>query len=328
MKFSWVPAGSKNVASSRLRAYKPCEYLQSKGVDCEIFNSKNKKNYSVVIFQKRFSRSDQNLALELRSNNTKVIFDICDNYFESHERIELSVLENFRSFVNLCDHITLSTTELSKFLHRPFSIIEDSQDAQNIRLKDLVLSSLSKLNLKLKGTDELIWFGNSGYPKNNVGVFGLRLIISELNQLAQLKKIRLSIVTDSKKRAVEATKGAKFPINFVKWNRDSFARYLLQAKVALIPFSDNSFNRVKSNNRVVTCLSHGVPVVATMIPSYYSFKEVIKAENWCENIKCYLDNPQLAKKDIFSGRKIISALYSDKIIADKWHCLVRTVSKV
>ncbi len=90
------------------------------------------------------------------------------------------------------------------------------------------------------------------------------------------------------------------------------------ADIALIPVTKNQFTQGKSNNRVVTALNLGLPVITDPLSSYEEFSECIRFGNWRDNILESANNPDLRRRDVEKGQAYIRSKYNDERLAEAW----------
>lgn len=138
----FLPWGDENTASSRLRVYKPMQYMKA-----SLKLPKQYKKGDVLIIQKALRPDEMTRA---QAQGAKVIYDIDDNYMDQRE------------FVQMCENADLVTVG-SSFFHRYFPdapVIDDSLDWDGV-------------SKKKKGKSNLVgWhgYGNHAYINGVAGI--------------------------------------------------------------------------------------------------------------------------------------------------------------
>lgn len=139
--FNFITTGNKSAGSTRIRVYKICEFLRSKGYVAEI---NSKKDADVYIFQKSDPRKLKKLFLKYKALNKFIAFDIDD--FHPYD---------YNYIIQNADLIIVGVKRLKDdyiHLNKNIVVIKNSLDIID---EDIPLLSYNLRNPKLG------WFGNS-----------------------------------------------------------------------------------------------------------------------------------------------------------------------
>jgi hypothetical protein len=100
---------------------------------------------------------------------------------------------------------------------------------------------------------------------------------------------------------------------------ESFCARFRQHDICILPINQNPYTRCKSNNRLALSLLLGVALVADPIPSYEEFARFCLLGNWHENLRAYLQNPELRRQHAAAGSVYVRSRYTvDQSAADWW----------
>jgi glycosyltransferase involved in cell wall biosynthesis len=325
---AWKPCGNLDTASSRLRAFLPCHYLQKHGWSCEIFNPKNVDSYDLVIFQKAYEEEDLQLANRLKQCKKKVIFDLCDNHFaySKSDPSHSNRIARLSAIINIADTVSVSTVELSKLIeHHSVKVIDDAIDIPPIKFKDQSIYKLKEVLSGKSRTLKIVWFGNSGLEDPPFGLIDLVNVIPFLETLTQDYSISLSIISNSKDLADHYVGKPTFPVFYYRWKYESFASIFSLHDICILPINLNPFTICKTNNRVVLSLMLGVPVIADKIPSYSEFENFVMFSDWKNNLMRYALDSELRKQHILQGQKYIKKKYTQEHSVKQWSSLFESV---
>lgn len=315
------PVGGVETASSRLRAFKPCELLKNL-INIEIYNEENKDNYKAVIFQKSYTKGDLALAKEMKKRGTTIILDQCDNHniFCPKNQVEKARAERMQEMSTIADKIFSSTREIANlYPNKPTFVLPDFIDFHDPNLRDFLYYNLKFIHHRLNRRTKIVWFGNAGSQDQGFGLCDLHNRLPWLRNLARKKPIELTIISNSK--ALYKTYFGQemvFPINYIAWNNRSYKYFLKMHDVCIIPITKNPFTVCKTNNRIALALSMGLPVVGDAIPSYHEFSEYCILDDWEAASKAItFDMPSL-KKQAKKGKEYTSQHYSNENLKKIW----------
>ncbi len=331
-KVAWKPVGGVNTASSRLRAYLPCQYLRENGWDCEIYKPEHKGKYDIVVFQKCYAEEDIVLVKELKKDGTITVFDLCDNHFynPTGSPVLAARAERLREVIEQSDTITVSTAEIGKLIPgRKITVIDDTVDTVTYdALKMARLQWRTRAKKFFNPVFDIVWFGTAGSETPRFGMVDLTRITGGLERLNKRLPVRLTVISNSREAYAKYLTGFAFPTRYYEWQRDTFPYLFSVQDVCIIPIDANPFTICKTSNRLITALQLGLPVVADRIPSYEAFAGCTKTGEWEENLYQYARHKSERKKDVKNGQRFIQSRFSKEVIAAQWiDFLKRTFSE-
>ncbi|MEC4892813.1 MAG: hypothetical protein SAL07_05270 [Oscillatoria sp. PMC 1051.18] len=339
---AWKPFDAKlNAASTRLRVLLPCQYLQEAGWNCEIYNPEKADEYDLVIFQKTCTKEDITLAKKLRKKKIKVVYDLCDNNFYNPYDLQKysQKAAGSKSMIERANAVTVSTPELQKLIAHPQCIvIDDTIDyVQRNWLKEIPYK-LKKWQEKWQDKSfRVVWFGNSkleivykslGLSEAPSGMVSITKVTPALEELNKRIPVKLTVISNSEELFQEHTQNLSFPTKYYPWQMSTFPLLFCQNDVCIIPIDLNPFTICKTNNRLVTSLSLGLPVVADKIPSYEEFKDFVLFGDWEKNLYRYATNKKLRARHVKEGKEYIKNNYTKKRVVEQWSKMFKTVLKL
>ena len=320
----WKPKShSEAVASVRYRCLMPLAALQQQGISVELFDSSHLEQYCAVIFSKLYDQSNIKIAKKLKKRGATVVLDICDNHLYNPRGLPKyqMVRQNLLEMIELSDHVVCSTEALAdtlvaeaKLTTRP-DVIGDSIE----RLPGVKRPTPSEG----KATCELLWFGHYGSPNAEGGMLDLLNITPHLIEFASQHSAELHVVSNNRAMYDEAIAPLAIPSRYSEWHYDSFARSLSAADAVLLPISINPFSVCKTNNRVVTALNAGVPVIADQIPSYSEFASFVVLDDWNKGFEQLATNRQRLHEMAQAGQSYVQKEWSIDKIAAQWQRLLK-----
>ncbi|MEC4987571.1 MAG: hypothetical protein SAJ37_02385 [Oscillatoria sp. PMC 1068.18] len=339
---AWKPFDAKlNAASTRLRVLLPCQYLQKAGWNCEIYDPEKEDKYDLVIFQKTCTKEDILLARKLRKNKIKVVYDLCDNNFYNPYNLPKynKKVVGSEKMIKEANAVTVSTPELQKLIAHPQCIVID--DTIDYVQRNL----LTEIPFKLKKWQEewqdksfrVVWFGNSkleivyksiGLSEVPSGMVSIAKVIPALEALNEKIPVKLTVISNSEELFQEHTENVSFATQYYPWKMSSFPLLFMQNDLCIIPIDLNPFTICKTNNRLVTALSLGLPVVADKIPSYAEFSDFVLFGDWKENLERYAMNKSLRQQHVKEGKKYIKKTYTKNRVVEQWSKMFKTVLKL
>ena len=265
MKVAFKPFGKANTASTRLRVFLPIKHIniRSQEISCQLFNPNKIDDYALVIFQKTYTTEDIELAISLKKQNVKIAFDLCDNHFfnPTHSKEGNERNERLRQIIDLADAISVSNKGLGQLTERNYTIIDDMVEfsVHNSLARNL-FRPLSKLTKRKRL--QLVWFGSAGSEVPRFGMIDIEKIVPELNELSMQIDLELSVISNSKEKFKQYLATARFPTCYYEWRKTTFPYIMQRQDITLIPIDVNPFTAYKTNNRPVSSLMLGIPVVA------------------------------------------------------------------
>lgn len=322
-RVAFLPAGGPATASSRLRAYLPCRYLNSLGQPCEIFDPKHPERYGVAVFQKRYDEANRQLALDLRRRGIRTIFDLCDNHYhyeldrprEQTERAHL-----LDQMIESVDLITVSTPTLGRIVEertgRVPLVIDDAVEWPRWRGLLSLWRRLSRL--RSSPAIRLVWFGAAGMAAPPFGLVDLGRILPLLEELGEELPVHLEVISNSEALFRRYLGQTRLPLSYSGWSQRRFPFQLLRNDIVVVPVNPNPLTLCKTSNRPVLALVLGLPVVADAIPSYEELSGFVMLSRWHEGLRSYASRPALRRSHVHSGRAFVKERFAPGLIARQW----------
>ena len=305
LKVGWILKGDKNLGSSRIHGINIHNYLNESGWDSCIvrivnppdsiynlkwkeINSILKKKYDILVFQQVAYGDTEFLNYLHIKQGGKSVFLICD-------------LLNYPMFSKVNSIITSSSFLKNKISDKNKNTLVLS-DALEIN-QDFFKRDYKQKNTKLK----LVWLGN----KEN---FGLLDSVREILKDNKYKNFELITISNHHNSTL------KWSIN----NIDAVWKTIVNSDVAIIPSNDSDWQISKSNNKLATFMSLGLPVIAHPIPSYLEFardkKTVVFAKTdaeWRDALTLLTNENERKNIGILARKKSVD-LFSIACIGQQW----------
>lgn len=321
-RIAWKPFYDDiRIASARLRSFLPVRHLRETGAPCEIYRPEHRDGYCMVIFQKAYQDEDIALARSLKSRGVKIVFDLCDNLTympEPTSALQKKATQVLR-MTELADFITTSTEELAGYIEHPDkTVIEDALDAPIRHPWLRAVHAFRNPWRQYDGHRRVCWFGNAGMANPRYGILDLIEILPALERVHRDIPIVLTVFSNNRELYDAQIAPSPVPSLYIRWDRDHFPFQFEKQDLCLIPIDANPFTRCKTNNRLLTALLLGVPVVADSIPSYESMSPFFLSGDWEKNIQTYLSNPELRKQHVTLGQKAILEKYTPGFLVSQW----------
>ncbi len=330
LSLGWIPVGGTERSGSRLRCHIPCKSLRTRGIRSEMYRSN--APYDVVIFQRRYHQTDRELASQFKASHCKSILDLCDNDFYNPE-VDPAKNESISDLLEMIDRvdlITVSSAELQKIVvgltKKPVTIVEEYLDHVSPKIYQSISTTLAgAAKSVLRGRTMFVWFGYGQQGNPETGINYLQDIVPTLESLNRRFPLRLSVITNNRKKYDETISRVSFPTKYFQWNRQSFNFLLSLHHICLIPVKQNPFTICKSQNRLITALLHKVAVIADEIPSYEEYSKYVLFGDWDKNIQLYLTDSKLRQDHVRSGRRYIQERHSKENIDNQWITALQSI---
>ncbi|MEM6554344.1 MAG: hypothetical protein AAF642_00605 [Pseudomonadota bacterium] len=180
---------------------------------------------------------------------------------------------------------------------------------------------------KQKRKNIVLWFGNHGGPHSDFGMLTLLKFANELRAAAKKTTFTLVVVSNnlSKYKSFIARLGLR--TKYVEWSPTAVPHYLSIAKVCVIPTGNDEFSIAKSANRHILALSHGVPVVASPLPSTKPLSKFITSTRISNGISEYLTNTEKRIEDVNKAKYVIEQSFTIECIGEKWEAVLNGLAK-
>lgn len=312
---AWKPAApTPELASARLRCFRPMQYLNAQGIPCELFDPNRMDRYRTVVFQKAYSEHDLDIAAHLRSLGVRTIFDLCDNHFVG----PIDRADRLRRMIDRVDAVTVATAELGNWIDRPTVVIDDALD----EIVSRWWSGLPRLWPRSQ-TLRLVWFGNAGQDDPPFGLIDLARIRPHLEQLQTHRPIRLTVISNSRATFDRHLAGVRFPTVYVEWDNDRYQSLLRRQDLCLIPVTPNPFTLCKTSNRLALSLRIGLPAAVDLIPSYEELRCFAHSGDWSDGLVEYAQSVNLRNEHVRAGQRYLREKYTVQRVVDQWSDVIR-----
>jgi glycosyltransferase involved in cell wall biosynthesis len=246
--FSLIPVDTEDTASSRIRVYTLARSLKSLGASVSLEYS---PEAAVLFVQTGVTEEKLNMVRDAKSRGCLVIYDVDDLgsalwYWVPQEL--------FYKMVELADIVTTDTEPRRERLIADYGVrqVEVLPDAI-----DYYPSGPVRLPIVESSPLRVVWFGglmNMEDFEPCIGVF------SEMRDI-QIVAIVMSIGLKHFQSWYPA-------VEFIPWSRSTFVSSLQSCHLSCLVHGDSVEARTKSNNKFITSVSWGVPVIASRTPEY------------------------------------------------------------
>jgi hypothetical protein len=247
LTISFLPAGSENTASSRLRVYSIHRELTRRNIRSAIGYV---PQADVIVVQKRLTASILSLVHAVKRLHSGIVIYDCDDLGEALEY--WAPRDLLQEILPLADVVTTNSRPYCEALRRyGASNVELLPDAVDYYLAAPICTPGS-------GAPELriLWFGNA----RNV-----RLWTKYADSLCRLPGYRLIVCSSERVRPIVS----EYPrAEFVRWTLGGFPSVLQSCDISLLSHDGSQCDQAKSNNRMITSIAWGVPAVVSRTPEY------------------------------------------------------------
>jgi glycosyltransferase involved in cell wall biosynthesis len=262
-------------------------------------------------------------ALKIRMKCRCLIYDVNDNLF---------FLENdhmcSRFLAECADMIVCASQYLMKRYHPLNNNCFWIPD-----LIDAVGSGRNGRAQRGSAADEvvIVWTGH----RDNVRY--LAQVIKPLMEMSKKHSIMLKVITsetgDSVYPTIEKLKALlpSVKIHFVKWTRDTCFDELKQSDIAIAPLFNDEFCKSKSENKLITYMQAGLPVIASPIPAY---ENVIRSgyngylastnEQWGDALEQLIEDGDL-RHTIGARGKSVCRYFEEENVLSMWETVFMSI---
>jgi glycosyltransferase involved in cell wall biosynthesis len=282
------------VASTRLRVEWPLAYMPG---SFESEEYEDLKKCDAVVFQSRHNYPDLEMAVKLKNNGVKLIWDFTDpSWLKEYDSSAIHPI--LYKVAELADVVTFPTEELARTYKEAF------QGTNTAIIKDrLELSHYAKIKTHKEHKNyKICWHGSYG------NFCSLDLARNDLEKLGKEFDITLICVYDTGNRhniQVKPFKNIKLDIR--TWTNQITTDAILESDITINPKFDGHWKSYKSNNKTITSWICGVPCIE---------------RNFYDEIKKYLLSADLRNKEAKIKRAIVEKEYDVKLTAKEWIFLV------
>lgn len=227
--------GDIDTASSRIRFFNFLNYLP-KEFNYAMYAGSLDCDY--LFIQKDASSKMIGVVKEAKSKNIPVVYDIDD---------DIGVWPNMheKEMLNLVDAVTTSTEELRGKLKtltkKPIHIVPNGLDYLSSKRVDCNINN---------NIEKVVTFGN---------VDSVEKTIKYLNTAGY--KYDVSYITDRRNSRLKN-------FRFIKWELNTFLKNLSYFDLCILNHFDTPYENIKSNNRLTTCVSIGIPTIVSNTMEY------------------------------------------------------------
>jgi len=318
---AWIPSSREAlIASVRLRSLLPCRYLSESGWRCELTDARSCPDADVVVFQKKYGPEELELAERLRDRGTVTVFDLCDDHFYNPDNVPKLAerAERLRTMIDLVDGVSAASEPLRRLVtEKEAVVIDDAFDEVSARRAAAWRRRFAR-GVGRSGELRLVWYGGAGLESPSFGLRHVRKVVPVLNDLGRRRRLRLTVISNSRKLYKKVLGDACFPTQYHEWEEATFPALFTNHDVCIIPIEENPFTIAKTANRVALSLRLGVPVVADSIPSYEEFAPFVLFDDWAASIERYAADPALRRRHAREGRAFVDAKYTKARVVDQW----------
>jgi hypothetical protein len=122
-------------------------------------------------------------------------------------------------------------------------------------------------------------------------------------------------------------------IEIIPWTIENLNEYAARSKFGIIPIDpSDKFAELKSENKLLSMWSLGLPVLFSDIPSYSRVARISESESaiaaknsWAMKFGFFAENPKELSRLKNSGVKYITERHSGEILLQSWSCAITSV---
>lgn len=260
------PAGTIEVASSRLRLHSILRLM-----DChqEVHGPDNlvgKQDISIAWFQKKLTFSHLEAAKRLKLLGATIIYD-CDESgkalnFWAHPELVFKML-------HLADYIIADTPERLAWLKTSLSKAQYCLLENEIDYVDPGFAGSPAVLTNDTNTLRVLWYGNS---------CNLHSIKNMLQPFVNNSKYQLVLCGANQVETEKHLKGVQPELH--QWSREHFLDVLHTCDMTLLSHFGATSDRRKSAHKMITSICHGVPAIVSNTPDYARVAAYAKVQDF------------------------------------------------
>jgi hypothetical protein len=122
-------------------------------------------------------------------------------------------------------------------------------------------------------------------------------------------------------------------IEIIPWTIENLNEYAARSKFGIIPIDpSDKFAELKSENKLLSMWSLGLPVLFSDIPSYSRVAKISESESaiaarnsWTLKLQFFAENPEELSRLKKSGARYIAERHSEEILLRSWSCAITDV---
>jgi hypothetical protein len=158
------------------------------------------------------------------------------------------------------------------------------------------------------------------YPAS--GLVDLIRIVPELAAAHARHPLRLTVISDSKKRVDQLAATAPFPIRYREYKTTTSQHAIRDHDLCIIPVSPSPFTICKTLNRPALALRLGVAVLADIIPAYQELRPYIGASDWVRNIDSFCTQRGAWNSRTEMGSDFLQLKYTPQHVVQQWNVVL------
>lgn len=290
MKISYVTTGNESIASFRYRTLSPASELRN--LDCMTsIDRVARPDADIVVFSKHWQYNDWSYAYFCKLRGQKVIFDVCDDHFESKHA------DHYKRMCDVATAVTCNSDSMAEVIQKHTGRVASV-------VKDPVLSPR---RLYQKGEVSLLWYG----------------------QMANIQAL-FDVYTPEIRTPIEVVVPGSFNppeymreehVKWSQWHPNIIESAAKRNTIALLPYREDRPS--KSANRVLEALNSGLYVLTDPLPALQELEcegiwylnQYIE-EGLQRGIEHY-ENSDLTG-EMAEAQRMIDLYYTPKAIAEDW----------
>lgn len=239
-------------ASVWIRCLQLLPYMEEREVECVVNDSRARAD--IVVFVRSQDEQAQALARRLKRKGTRILFDLCVNYFDEtglfpggYGTTSQRVAECLR-MTELADVIICGSRfiqQRASAFHPHAVYLPESVDRRHFRFRKAV-SDFDRPALRA------VWCGQP----SKAGELG------DLYSHLAARSIPLTVISERRPELPG-------PFTYLRWSYRTFPRSILGGEVCVAPRrTDNPYDLGHSHFKIGVLMSQGVPALAAPVPSY------------------------------------------------------------
>jgi len=336
MKVGWI-LYSKYASSSRVGGTNLIQSLNKYtnleneliGYKIEEMEDSQIDQYDTIVFQKQCSKGNQELARKIKARGKKVVFTMCD-YFKNIKK-DLGIMANIADEVVSAGQITAEF--IRELTTKPVSFIADPLEVPKTTYKQSYSSKdqtelvgltshhfdLIKTLQNLDDSYRITFMGRDNVKTVQIGVQGNSEEETTYQEICEYNNIELV--------PAEQFRNVRTKV----WGLDTIHNNLIKGDIGIIPINREIHSRnYKTNNRLITMMALGLPVVATKTGNY--IYDVVQGKNaflidnvkdWKPTFEYLRENPEEREQIGRKAREDVISKYSFETITKQYEKILR-----
>ncbi len=294
MRLDYVTSLQTDMPSVRYRMSVPAEHMRVNGYDIRIhpvFDA----DADIYVFSKHRNTMDALFAKTAADAGKRVVFDMCDNHFESIVQDGI-VRDHYFRMCETATDITCPTpmmrSAIKYYTGREATVIDDPWEMPELEPGEL-------------DVPRVMWFGF---------YTGLNMIALEEADIQH----PIELVTKPDDDVLGFAE-SKDNVTITPYSTEAMLSAFGRNNIAAIPSVHDSRCLTKSHNRLLEALRGGMVVCAAPLPSYEKFADFCYLD-WDINaaIEKAMAEPDVAIQKVRDGQDYIRDRYSPERIGEKW----------